>query len=154
MVTKPTNDKNKNELKWGRDLLAAGWTVMPSILLEKQHALGLRPIDINVLLQLLKHWWTADSLPYPSKETLAKAMDVSPRTVQRSIAFMEELGFVERKKRPGPQGTNEISFNGLISKLRPHAREAAEERATSTKRRQERQARRKPKQVAQPGENP
>jgi DNA-binding transcriptional regulator YhcF (GntR family) len=145
MSKPPTKNLSKNELKWGRDLMKAGWTILPSIALEKQHALGLRPIDINVLMQLLKHWWHPDDLPFPAKETLAKAMDVSPRTVQRSIAFMEQLGLVSRNKRPGPQGTNEISFEGLIRKLKPHAREAIEERATSTKRRQERQARRKVK---------
>ncbi len=35
----------------------AGWTAIPSIILDKQHALGLDPIDVNILLQLAKHWW-------------------------------------------------------------------------------------------------
>lgn len=144
----PTNKPSDNERKWGAKILQAGWTLLPSILLEKQHALGLRPIDINVLMQLLKHWWRADTMPYPAKETLALAMNVSPRTVQRSIALMERLGFVRRLKRPGPQGTNEISFDGLISRLEPHALEAIEERATSTRRRQTRQARRTPRRPA------
>ncbi|RYZ11198.1 MAG: helix-turn-helix domain-containing protein [Myxococcaceae bacterium] len=143
------DDKPKsNERKWGRPVLQAGWTAVPSILLEKQHALGLRPVDINVLLQLLRHWWNADQKPYPSKETIAQAMGVTARTVQRSISLMVDMKLIERRKRPGPQGTNEISFDGLIERLEPFAAEAVEERATRTKRRQERQARRKPRRAS------
>jgi hypothetical protein len=47
----------RNEEKWTAPLMDAGWTAIPSIILDKQHALGLDPVDVNILLQLAKHWW-------------------------------------------------------------------------------------------------
>lgn len=101
--------------------------MIPNILIEKQHALGLTPRDLNVLLVLLKYWWKADDLPFPSKATIAEYMNVAPRTVQRSITRLRNLGLVETKKRPGTTGTNEYSFQGLIRELTPHARDALEQ---------------------------
>ncbi len=45
--------------------------VLPSIILEKQHALGLDAIDVNILLQLARHWWYRDNPPHPSKASIA-----------------------------------------------------------------------------------
>ena len=53
----------RNEEKWTRTLMDAGWTVLPSIILEKQHALGLDAVDVNILLQLARHWWYKDNPP-------------------------------------------------------------------------------------------
>jgi predicted transcriptional regulator len=98
--------------------------MVPNILIEKQHALGLTPQDLNVLLVLLKYWWKADDLPFPSKATIAEYMDVAPRTVQRSITRLRKWELIETRKRPGTTGTNEYSFQGLIRKLTPDARAA------------------------------
>lgn len=35
----------RNEEKWTAPLMDAGWTAIPSIILDKQHALGLDPVD-------------------------------------------------------------------------------------------------------------
>lgn len=101
-------------------------------------ALGLTPQELNVLLVLLKHWWTADNLPYPSRARIAEHIGVAPRTIQRSITRLRELGLVETRKRPGPAGTNEYSFQGLIRELSPHARDALEllEKHTAQRRQQ------------------
>jgi hypothetical protein len=47
-----TERLRRNEEKWTPTLMNAGWTVIPSILLEKQAALGLDAIDVNILLHL------------------------------------------------------------------------------------------------------
>ena len=83
-----TQRVRRNEAKWSSELMDAGWTVVPSIILEKQDALGLDPIDINILLQLARYWWFADKPPCPSKATIARCLGVSPSTVRRHIAAM------------------------------------------------------------------
>lgn len=126
--TKREQFLRENERKWSRSIMRTGWTAVPAVLLEKQHALSLTPIDLNILLQLMKYWWRADDPPFPSKAVIAEAIGVAPRTVQRRITYMEGLGLIERRRRRGPLGTNAIHFDGLIRELEPHAREMVAER--------------------------
>ncbi len=126
--TKREEFLRENERKWSRNIMRTGWTAVPAVLLEKQHALSLSPIDLNILLQLMKYWWRADDPPFPSKAAIAEAIGVSSRTVQRRITYMEELGLIERRRRRGPLGTNAIHFDGLIRELEPHAEQMVKER--------------------------
>ena len=64
--------------RWSKPLTKAGWTALPNIVLDKQHVLRLRPIDINILMQIAKHWWQAEAAPFPSIETIAAAIGVTP----------------------------------------------------------------------------
>lgn len=59
-----TNDNGLKSLenKWGKNVIAQGWTGVPNTLIERQQALGLSSLDVNILLILLKYWWDADSL--------------------------------------------------------------------------------------------
>jgi DNA-binding transcriptional regulator YhcF (GntR family) len=148
-----TNERilRRNEEKWSAPLMDAGWTVLPSIILEKQHALGLDPIDVNILMQLARHWWFNDNLPHPSKTTLAECMSVNPSTVRRRIAQMEKDGLIKRvarydQKHRG-QTSNFYEFDGLIKAATPFAQEAI---ATREERRAEdviRRSRKKPKLI-------
>ena len=63
----------RNEEKWSSTLMAAGWTVLPSIILEKQHAFGLDAIDVNILLHLARYWWYNDTRRIPRKLPLPNA---------------------------------------------------------------------------------
>jgi hypothetical protein len=143
----PQETLGRNEKKWGKAVMRSGWTAVPTVLLEKQHALSLTPTDVNVLLQLMKYWWNADDPPFPSKAAIAEAMGVAPRTVQRRITYMESLGLISRRKRPGPFATNAILFDGLIRKLEPFAQEMAAEREERARGKRERRQRKR----AQPG---
>ena len=118
------------EKKWGKSLIATGWTAIPNIILEKQHALGLKPTDVCILLHLVKHWWTPGEAPFPSKKRIAQAIGVDPRTVQRRIEEMEKQGIIKREERRTPMGsrTNLYHLEGLIAKLKPFAAEAIKER--------------------------
>lgn len=114
-----------NERKWTKPLMDAGWTVIPSVILERQQALGLDPVDVCVLLHLAKYWWEKDRLPYPSKKAIADCMGVSESTVQRRIARLERDGLVKRVarfsgKHKGQQ-TNAYDFSGLIEGATPYA---------------------------------
>jgi DNA-binding transcriptional regulator YhcF (GntR family) len=138
---------SRTEKKWTPALMAAGWTSFPSVILDRQKALGLDPIDINILLQLAKHWWEADSPPFPSKRTIADCIGVDRRTVQRHLAEMEKSGYIERRRRRGPNGssgTNAYLFTGLIEKATPFAKEAVEAREERVR---QKEARRRRKRV-------
>jgi hypothetical protein len=141
----------RNEEKWTAPLMDAGWTALPSIILDKQHALGLDPIDVNILLQISKHWWFTDSLPHPSKATLAELMGVDSSTVRRRISRMEAAGFIRRVARydakHGGQTSNFYEFDGLIKAATPFAQEALETRAQRRAEDDARRSRKKPKLV-------
>ena len=130
-----------NEEKWSKTLMDAGWIAFPSVFIERQKALGLDSLDINILLHLSMYWWTKDNKPHPSKKTIAEAVGVTPRTVQRRIAAMEKVGFIRREERRiagKGSGTNRYHLDGLIKEAGPYAKEKIEER---TRREQEDKAR-------------
>jgi DNA-binding transcriptional ArsR family regulator len=120
-----------NEKKWTKPLMDAGWTAIPAVIIERQAALGLDALDVNILLHLANYWWTEDNKPHPSKGTIAKAVGVDPRTVQRHIAQMEAGGLIRREERRisgvGSR-TNLYHFDGLIKEARPFADEKLAER--------------------------
>lgn len=116
-----------NEEKWSVELMSAGWTAIPSVIIERQQALGLDELDLTILLHLSIYWWTADSKPHPAKTTIATAMGRDPRTIQRRIAAMEHGGLIKRIERrefgQGSKGsqTNIYDFSGLIKAAIPYA---------------------------------
>lgn len=118
------------ERKWGKALTQAGWTGFPNTLFERQAALGLDPLDINILLHISSYWWEADNKPHPSLTTIANAIGVDRRTVQRRIAKLEASKFIRRQERriagKGSR-TNVYHFDGLIDAAKPYAEEKIEE---------------------------
>ena len=72
-VAKPKKRKDK----WPDAVLSRGYSMIPSILLWGQAKMGLKPDELNVLLQLISHWWSADHDPHPAKDTIARRMGLS-----------------------------------------------------------------------------
>ena len=148
-----TNERilRRNEEKWSAPLMDAGWTVLPSIILEKQQAIGLDPVDVNILLQLARHWWFNDNLPHPSKATLAECMGIDPSTVRRRIAQMEKDGLIRRVARYDAkhrgQTSNFYEFDGLIKAATPFAVEALNTREERRAQDAARRSRKKPRIV-------
>jgi DNA-binding Lrp family transcriptional regulator len=121
-----------NEQKWSKPLMDSGWTVIPSVIIERQKALGLDAIDVNILMHLCVHWWTADNKPWPAKGTIADAMGIDPRTVQRRIARLEADKFIRREERRIPgrgSKSNRYHLDGLIAAATPYAMEKIAESA-------------------------
>jgi DNA-binding transcriptional regulator YhcF (GntR family) len=138
----------RNEEKWSKPLMAAGWNAIPSIIIEKQEALGLDAIDMNIIIHLSNYWWRAGNLPYPSVATIAKAIGVKPRTVQKRVAALNALGLLSRTERRNTRygsDTNLYGFDGLIKAARPYAEEKLAERAKKEQDEKDRIARKKPK---------
>jgi len=120
-----------NEKKWTAPLMKAGWTALPNVIFERQRALGLDAIDINIILHIASYWWTAEGKPFPSKRTIAAAMDIEPRTVQRRIAAMETAKLIRREERRNSSTgsmTNIYHLDGLIKAATPYALEKIQER--------------------------
>ncbi len=153
VLTKAEESKRlrRNEEKWSGVLMEAGWTVLPSIILEKQHALGLDAIDVNILLQLARYWWYSDNPPHPSKASIAECLGVDRSTVRRHIARMEADGFIRRvaryNKKYGGQETNTYHFDGLIKAATPHATEFISLREKRRGEDADRRSRKKPRLV-------
>lgn len=125
----PETEK-KITAKWGKELTNAGFTALPNIIFERQQALQLDSLDLNILLHLAGYWWDSENLPRPSKETLAKAIGVHPRTIQRRIAELEKWGYIkriERKAACGDNLPNEYDLSGLIAAAKPFAEEKLKE---------------------------
>ncbi|MFL9585121.1 helix-turn-helix domain-containing protein [Stenotrophomonas sp. AB1(2024)] len=144
---KPQNETSEVEKKWSKSLTEAGWTAIPSVIFERQHALGLDPLDVNIILHLAGYWWKAENAPHPSKATIAAAIGVDPRTVQRRIARLEGAGFITRIARRSKKGgttTNQYSFAGLIKAATPYALERIEEKKKRINEATERAKRKKP----------
>jgi hypothetical protein len=112
------------EEKWGNPLLSEGFTVMPNIVFQHQKALKLKPLDVLILLHLISYWWKANEPPRPAKGTIAQALDVDPRTVQRGVEKMEKLGYIRRIVRKASAGDNlpnGYDLRGLVKAATKHA---------------------------------
>lgn len=151
VTPKPTGKAKatrSSEDKWGTEVMALGFCVLPSLIFRAQARLGLSPTQLAVLLQLADFWWDSGRKPFPKKADLAERLNLSDRQVQRHIADLELAGFVKRIERTyGRRGkiSNEYDLSGLVAKLRalePQYREVAEE------------AKARKKAVSKPGYDP
>lgn len=122
----PTKEERALNQKWGAAVIAEGYTVLPNVILQNQKALGLKHLDVLILMCLLSHWWDKDDLPRPAKTSVARTLDVDPRTVQRSIAKLEQQGYIQRKERRAGVGDNLPNFydlSGLVAAAKMQAQE-------------------------------
>ena len=125
----------ENEKKWGKTLMDAGWTCIPSTIILHQQALGLDPVDMNIVLVIAAHWWKADQLAFPSKKLIADTIGKDPTTVRRRLARLEKDGLIQRIFRPQPGGrhnSNEYRLSGLITGAEPLARQELAKRDQNT----------------------
>ena len=121
------------EAKWGKSLIANGFTAIPDAIFRNQKALKLKPLDVLILLHLASYWWKPSENPWPAKGTIADAVDVDPRTVQRAIKKREDLGYVkriERKAKAGDNLTNQYDLRGLVKAATKLAEEELNRKAS------------------------
>lgn len=113
-------DKTKSRDRWTDAVMDRGHSIVPTILLWGQAKLDLSADELNVLLQLISHWWYGGNDPHPSKETIAGRMKKHPRTVQAYLTSLEEKGFIRRIDRYRAnkgQDSNGYDLTGLVQKL-------------------------------------
>lgn len=100
--------------KWPEELLKAGYTEIPNILLMHQAELMITSSEMNVIFQCLLFKWTKDN-PYPSRNTLAERIGCSAASISRNFRSLERKGIVVRLY--GKHRTNEYDFSPLIALL-------------------------------------
>ncbi len=115
--TKPSSDLPVGSAVYAKygEASVAGFQAVPDLLLKHQGNLGLSPTDLTVLLNVLMHWWYPEQKPFPRSTTIAKRMGVTPRTVQRSLQQLEDLGLLVREKDTG--GPTYLDPSPLVEKL-------------------------------------
>lgn len=120
----------RNEEKWSKPLIEAGWTCIPNVIIQRMAALGLHPVDFTIIAYLASLWWDAHNPPYPSVKAIAEATRVSVRTVQRHMKGLEAGGLIQREKRSDARGqtSNRYHFTKLIAEATPLAHEAIAEK--------------------------
>jgi len=101
----PTDTTERRERRrlverWGAELLEPGWVALPAIILEKQAALELDALDLNIIMHLARRWFDADQPPSPGKQGIADAILCDPRTVQRRMGANPTL--YGSRTRTGP----------------------------------------------------
>ena len=79
-------------------------------------------MEVNVLLNLLVHWWEKDKFPYPSQKAIAYRIGVSTRTVQRIIKNLEKKNLIIRQRTNREdkiyKGRNIYNLEPLIDTLK------------------------------------
>ena len=119
-ISKKSN-MTEAEKKWGKKVIAYGFCIIPSILLQAQRRLNLNSTQLMVLLQIADHWWHADAKPYPGKAEIAFRLNITERQVQRIIADLEKAGLVRREERTNKSRgrlSNYYHLDGLVAKLK------------------------------------
>ncbi|WP_347253833.1 helix-turn-helix domain-containing protein [Leminorella grimontii] len=137
-ATKTKSSRVADE-KWGKEVMKAGFCLVPSLLLRCQQRIGLNPTQLAILLQLTDFWWEAGRKPFPSKQTLADRLGLSPRQIQRYMAELENAGLINRIVRSADHNgklSNEYDLTGLVKRLQelaPEFLEASERKKQVTR---------------------
>jgi DNA-binding MarR family transcriptional regulator len=131
-AAKPNSTKDKQLLlnRWGEDVIAEGWSGVPSILFKFQNRLGLENNHLVILLHLLDHWIGANGEIRPEIKSIANRMGMSVSRTRFLIAELENNGFLERKPRfeNKKQLANLYSLDGLVKKLKQYGPELKDAR--------------------------
>ncbi|UCQ16391.1 helix-turn-helix domain-containing protein (plasmid) [Edwardsiella piscicida] len=108
----------------GGTTLSLGWIGVPNILVERQRALGLTPLDVSLLLILMKYWRDPQSPPYPSKRVIGEMLGRDESTIRKAMKCLEDKGLISRAPRYmslGGQTSNGYSMDGLVKALESEA---------------------------------
>ena len=113
--------------KWGEETAKHGWVAVPTTLFFAQQALGINALELNVLLNLIMHWWNKEKSPYPSQAAIARRMGVSVRTVQRTLDDLVEKQLIEKHRssihNPVFKGRNLYDLTPLVHLLNNFSQE-------------------------------
>jgi hypothetical protein len=132
----PTTEKAKSSTEriWGKAVRNYGYTGIPSILIQGQRRLGVTPLQMNILIQLLDYFYDPTRHPFPRKAEIADRMGVSAKTIQLNMRALEQAGLIRReirRKAAGDYDSNIYHLDGLIARVRdlePEFRAAKEAR--------------------------
>lgn len=84
--------------KWGQDVIDKGFQIVPDLLLKKQASLEISTPEMVVLLNVLMHWWTRSTIPFPSAQAIAERIGINRRSVDRSVDGLVKKGLLKKKR--------------------------------------------------------
>lgn len=122
MAKKPT----EWETRWGKISLAAGFTMVPTVLIHRMGSLGLKPTEFCVLMVIISYWIKTEQPPHPSVETIAASLAVDARTVRRAITALIKKDLIIRQTRVTANNGNKTNLyylTPLVDRLKPYAGE-------------------------------
>ncbi|MDW9368575.1 MarR family transcriptional regulator [Sinorhizobium meliloti] len=118
-------DKFRISERWGR-VADAGYQALPDVLLFAQSELRLSSEELNVLLNLLAHWWRPKDVVFPRATTIAERMGVSQRTVQRITKSLEGKGFIVKRRTEDRRPYYDVTPTKIL--LAPYAEKRLQEK--------------------------
>lgn len=136
---------SSTERIWGKAVYSHGYAGIPSLLIQAQRRLGINPLQMNVLIQLLDYWHEPSRKPFPTKKELANRIGVTDKTIQNTMRDLEKAGLIRREMRrtaAGDWNSNIYHLDGLVAKVQALEPEFAAEKK---KRRETRAALETPK---------
>ncbi len=127
----PGKKMSSTEKIWGKAVYGHGYAGIPSILIQAQRRLGINPMQMNIIIQLLDYWFEPSRKPFPMKQDLAKRIGVTEKTIQNNIRALEKAGLIQRQMRKtaaGDWNSNIYHLDGLIQKVQAMEPEFAAEK--------------------------
>lgn len=119
----PKDDSKKpssTERIWGKPVLSHGYTAIPSILIQAQSRLGITPLQMNIIIQLLDYWREPERRPFPTKKDIVSRIGVTDKTIQTNIRQLERAGLIRRELRKTASGdwnSNIYHLDGLVARI-------------------------------------
>jgi predicted transcriptional regulator len=132
--------KSSTERIWGKAVRNYGYAGIPSIMIQGQRRLGVTPLQMNILIQLLDYLYDPTRHPFPRKSEIADRLGVTSKTIQTNIRALEKVGLIKReirRKAAGDYDSNVYHLDGLIARvqaLEPEFRQLKEQRQRARRR--------------------
>jgi hypothetical protein len=106
----------KIAVRFGDEILQAGFTSVPNLVLNHYAALDITAAEMMFTIHVWQYWWTEKD-PYPSLSAIAGKMAVSVRQVHNYVASLKKKGYLIVNQRYSPhlgQMTSEYDFSPLL----------------------------------------
>lgn len=129
-------EASSQERIWGKPVISHGFAGIPSMLIQLQARLGLSPLQMNIIIQLLDYWHEPERKPFPSKADLARRIGVKSPAIRSNIKALEEQGLVRREMRrtaAGDWNSNRYHLDGLVERIQSMEPEYAVAKAEKKK---------------------
>lgn len=110
-------------MRFGEEILDAGFTTVPNLVLRHYAHLGITPAEMMFTIHVWEFWWT-EREPYPALSTIAERMNMTRRNVRKYVQNLRDKGFLivtERFDEHG-QTTSEYDFSPLIQAVLDRSR--------------------------------
>jgi len=118
-VSEGPNTEYRIVVRFGDELLQAGFTAVPNLVLRHYVALGITPTEMMFIIHIWQYWWNEKD-PYPSLRTISDRMGISWRNAQRYVASLKQKAVLVVTPRFAAglgQMTNEYDFSPLTHQV-------------------------------------